>query len=117
MRSTMHRDVLANWAATGGIILGCCVLSAAAQQPTPIVPQPPTVASVVPTMRGTAARVLPGTRPGVFTIIQGSALNSLNGSLPNAIVRLRDARIGRIVDTQLSDKAGLFTFRSVDPGS
>jgi hypothetical protein len=31
-------------------------------------------------------------------------------------VRLRDARFGRIVDTQMSDQSGLFAFRTVDPG-
>jgi hypothetical protein len=31
-------------------------------------------------------------------------------------VRLRDARFGRIVDTQMSDPSGLFAFREVDPG-
>ena len=59
----------------------------------------------------------PGTRPGVFTAIQGSALNSTNGFLADAQVRLRDARFGRIVDMTMTDKAGVFTFRGVDPGS
>jgi len=62
-------------------------------------------------------RMLPGTRPNVLTTIQGNALDSTNGSLPNALVRLRDARIGRIVDSQISDKSGLFAFKAVDPGS
>lgn len=67
--------------------------------------------------RGTQPRILPGTRPDVFSTIQGNALSSTNGALPNIVVRLRDARIGQIVDAQVTDKAGLFTFRSVDPGS
>jgi hypothetical protein len=62
-------------------------------------------------------RLGPGTRPGVFTTIQGSALNSTNGFLSDAQVRLRDARFGRIVDMTMTDKAGAFTFRGVDPGS
>src|ERR1700748_1369399 len=49
--------------------------------------------------------------------IQGNALNSTNGALNDAVVRLRDARFGTIVDSQLTDKSGLFAFKSVDPGS
>jgi hypothetical protein len=109
----MYRGMLTM---TGGMVLGCA-LFASAQQPAPVAPPPAAVASVTPPVRATAARVLPGTRPNVFTTIQGNTLNSVNGSLPNVTVRLRDARIGRIVDTQLTDKAGLFTFRDVDPGS
>lgn len=61
--------------------------------------------------------LLPGTRPGLVAMIQGNALTSTNGSLSDTVVRLRDARFGRIVDTQLTDKAGLFAFKVVDPGS
>ena len=52
-----------------------------------------------------------------MSIIQGNALTSKNASLPDTVVRLRDARFGRIVDTQLTDKSGLFAFKVVDPGS
>ncbi|MCU1383878.1 MAG: hypothetical protein JWL71_2575 [Acidobacteria bacterium] len=52
-----------------------------------------------------------------LTTIQGNALNSTNGQMNGAIVRLRDARFGRIVDTQLTDKSGLFAFKAIDPGS
>ena len=31
-------------------------------------------------------------------------------------MRLRDARFGQIVETQRTDRAGLFTFPKVDPG-
>jgi hypothetical protein len=62
-------------------------------------------------------KMLPGTRPGVLTTIQGNALNSTNGQLADTVVRLRDARFGRIVDTQLTDKSGLFVFKAVDPGT
>ena len=51
-----------------------------------------------------------------LTMIQGNALDSTNAQMRNTIVRLRDARFGRIVDTQLTDKAGLFAFRAIDPG-
>ena len=52
-----------------------------------------------------------------FTTIQGNALNSTNGAMRDATVRLRDARFGRIVDTQLTDKSGLFAFKAIDPGT
>ena len=52
-----------------------------------------------------------------LTTIQGNALSSTNGPLNNVAVRLRDARFGTIVDTQVTDKSGLFAFKSLDPGS
>ena len=59
-----------------------------------------------------------GARTQVFsTTIQGNALSSTNGQLVDTPVRLRDARYGRVMDTQLTDKSGLFAFKSVDPGS
>lgn len=57
-----------------------------------------------------------GPRANLSTI-QGNALNSSNGPLPNAVVRLRDARFGGIVGQQTSDRSGLFAFSSVDPGN
>ena len=96
---------------------GIALTSAAgAQQPVAPAPQPKlvTARSVV---RPPTARLDTINRPGVPTIIQGNALNSTNGQLPNTIVRLRDARFGRIVDTEITDKSGLFAFRNVDPGT
>ncbi len=61
--------------------------------------------------------LLPGTRGGVLASIQGNAVNSTNGSMANTIVRLRDARWGHIVDSVMTDKQGLFVFKSLDPGS
>ena len=58
-----------------------------------------------------------GERSRRSTTIQGNALDSTNGQMTNAIVRLRDARFGRIVDTQLTDKSGIFAFKAIDPGS
>jgi hypothetical protein len=55
--------------------------------------------------------------PNAFGTIQGNALNSTNGQLPNVTVRLRDARFGRVMGSQLTDQTGLFTFRNLDPGS
>jgi hypothetical protein len=73
------------------------------------------VASVMRTTV-TRAAVLK-TRENALTVIQGNALSSTNSHLTSAVVRLRDARFGRIVDTQLTDKSGLFAFRAIDPGS
>ncbi len=83
-------------------------------------------AARVPTTAGTIARaattppaprLLPGTKSNIFTTIQGNALNSTNGALPNSAIRLRDARFGRVVGTTVSDRSGLFSFRTIDPGS
>ena len=60
---------------------------------------------------------LTAVRADALGVIQGNALNSTNGQLPNITVRLRDARYGRILDSQLTDKSGLFTFKGLDPGS
>ena len=60
--------------------------------------------------------MLPGTRESAFARIQGNALDSADNGLPDSPVRLRDARLGGIVETQVTDKAGLFVFRPVDPG-
>jgi len=66
--------------------------------------------------RPTASKLI-GVRSAAVTMIQGNALTSTNTQLGNAVVRLRDARFGRIVGTEMTDKSGLFTFRNVDPGS
>jgi hypothetical protein len=75
-------------------------------------------ATVVSPVRSTVSRaMLLKARERALTTIQGNALNATNGQLNGALVRLRDARFGRIVDTQLTDKSGLFTFKALDPGS
>jgi hypothetical protein len=63
------------------------------------------------------SKLLPGTKGGALSLIQGSALNSTNGSMTDTFVRLRDARYGRIVNSTLTDKQGVFVFRGVDPGN
>ncbi len=119
----MHRI----FSVAAGAVLVSASVHVSAQQP--LAPRTTRTTSRAPVARATpgapapapapglAPRMLPGTRPNVLTMIQGNTLNSTNGSLPNAMVRLRDARIGRIVDSQVSDKSGLFAFRAVDPGS
>ncbi|HET6958412.1 MAG TPA: carboxypeptidase-like regulatory domain-containing protein [Vicinamibacterales bacterium] len=52
-----------------------------------------------------------------FSTIQGNALDSTNARMSNAKIRLRDARFGRIVDKQLTDKSGIFTFAKIEPGT
>lgn len=97
-------------AAVLGFALGGVALVAAQQQVATATPQLPAVGV------RTAARV--GARTQAFsTTIQGNALTSSNGQLANTIVRLRDARYGRIMASQLTDKSGLFAFKAVDPGS
>jgi hypothetical protein len=56
-------------------------------------------------------------KPGVFATIQGTAVNWTNAAMPNTAIRLRDARLGRVVETVTTDKVGAFTFRALDPGS
>jgi hypothetical protein len=77
---------------------------------------PAVATSSVASPTRTAPRLLPGTRVNVFATIQGDAIDAVNAKLPNTLVRLRDARMGRVVDTSLTNKAGLFTFYRVDPG-
>ena len=67
-------------------------------------------------IRTSPPRLLPGTRAAVFSTIQGNALDSTNGALPNTPVRLRDARYGRIAASQATDTAGVFSFGPIDPG-
>jgi SdrD B-like domain len=71
----------------------------------------------VPTVTGAGlARVVPA-KGSPLTTILGNALDSTNGQLANVTVRLRDARFGRIVDTQYTDKSGMFAFKTLEPGS
>jgi hypothetical protein len=100
---------------TGSVIVATLVVSASVQ----ISAQPPFPSTPVLAARAGAkvpSTLLPGTNL-LLSTIQGNALNSTNGSLPDSIVRLRDARFGRIVGSQTTDKSGLFAFKVVDPGS
>ena len=90
-------------------LAGLCVVSSVFAQ---TVPRPPTQA-----MGRQAGRVLPGTRNSMFGTIQGNALNAANGPLADAMVRLRDARFGKVSNVELTDHAGLFAFGTVDPGN
>ena len=92
-------------------VMAVGTLSAGAQQPARIDPTR-TVARAVP-LSAAVSRA----RVTSIAMIQGNALDSTNGAMNDTVVRLRDARWGRIVDTQLTDKAGLFTFKAMDPGA
>ena len=75
-------------------------------------------ATVVNTVRSTVSKAaLARAKEHALTTIQGNALTSTNGQMNGVVVRLRDARFGRIVDTQVTDKSGLFAFKAIDPGS
>jgi hypothetical protein len=86
-------------------VIAASTLPLAAQQPIR------EAANLVPKVLASKARQF------ALTMIQGNALDSMNAHLTNTTVRLRDARFGRIVDTQVTDKSGLFAFRAIDPGS
>jgi hypothetical protein len=67
---------------------------------------------------GTVPRVaVPRSKSIGLGTIQGNALDSTNRKMVDARMRLRDARFGHIVDTQLTDKSGIFRFQKLEPGS
>ena len=81
-------------------------------------PRPQSVAVTARSVvRPPVPRLLAAARAVAPTMIQGNALSSTNGQMPNTVVRLRDARFGRIVGTEITDQSGLFAFRNVDPGT
>jgi hypothetical protein len=103
-------------AAVAAGCLALAVVGVTAREPGRAGTSPPS-----PQADGTAGidipRLLPGTRSDVFGTIQGDALTSTNAALPDAMVRLRDARAGRIASTQVTDRSGRFAFQSLEPGS
>jgi hypothetical protein len=96
--------------AASALLVAASSWSVSAQQQSVTVAPGTAVKSAIP-------RMLSGTRLSVLATIQGNALNSTNGPMPDTLVRLRDARFGRIVETQVTDKSGIFAFKVVDPGS
>src|SRR5258708_4266018 len=93
-------------------VMAAGTLSAGAQQPAGLATARLARASASVTT-ASVSRV----RSNTLTTIQGNALSSTNGAMNDTLVRLRDARFGRIVDTQLTGKSGLFAFKAVDPGT
>jgi hypothetical protein len=55
-------------------------------------------------------------RPSSLSTIAAKAEDAAGVSLPNALVRARDARYGRIVATLVTNKAGNVVFEGLDPG-
>jgi hypothetical protein len=53
----------------------------------------------------------------VFGIIQGSVLDSAGRPLADSRVRLRDCRLGRLAAISTSDRLGVVSFNSVEPGT
>jgi len=102
---------------TVGVIIAVTTLGVAAQSPAPGGSTPVAIPSSGQTGSTVSPRALATARSISLTTIQGNTLTSTNGVLPDATVRLRDARSGRIRDTQLTDRAGLFAFHSVEPGT
>ena len=107
---------------TVGVIIAVTTLGVAAQSPAPALATPGGSTQVAIPSGGPAGslvapRALASARAISLTTIQGNTLTSTNGVLPNAVVRLRDARAGRIRVTQTTDRAGLFAFHAVEPGT
>jgi len=73
-------------------------------------------ANVTPNSSATA-RLLPGTRSGVLSTIEGKAMTAVNTPMSGTTVRLRNARAGTIVNTMTTDRFGAFAFRDLDPGT
>lgn len=75
--------------------------------------------SPAPAARTTASggRVLEDPVKSVYTAVEGSVLKADSTRFAGALVRLRDARLGRAVLTQHADRDGLFRFRPLDRGS
>jgi hypothetical protein len=77
-----------------------------------------TASSPIGAQQGPSANtLLSGTKAALNATIEGTALSSTDNAMANTTIRLRDARLGRVVDTVSTDKLGAFEFRAVDPGS
>lgn len=101
-------------------LVGMLSLNASGQQMARSATSPaaaPRTTSGVGALRVIDPRSLPGTSDSVLSMIQGNALDSVNRAMPDAVVRLRNARSGHIVDTQVTDKSGMFTFEGIEPGT
>jgi hypothetical protein len=60
--------------------------------------------------------LLQGTR-ALSSSIQGTAVNWTNSAMANTPIRLRDARLGRIIASVMTDRFGAFEFDGLEPGS
>ena len=77
--------------------------------------QPPAPARSAP--RAPKAGVLPGTPASAFATIHCQALTATNQPLASVVLRVRDARLGRIVTTVKTNAEGRVSFEQIDPGS
>lgn len=68
-------------------------------------------------VRPATPAILPGTPATAFATIHVRAVSATNTALRGWLVRLRDVRFGRVIASHLTDEAGTFAFRDVDPGS
>jgi hypothetical protein len=102
------------------LAIGICLaasLSTHGSAQARVAPQAATPADPPPASHINASpKSLPGTHVEAFAIVHGKALDSSDDSLAHSLVRLRDARTGHVLDTQVTDKNGLFSFFKVDPG-
>lgn len=58
-----------------------------------------------------------GTRAVLHARIQGTALNWTNTPLAHAPIRLRDARLGHVIDRVMTDSSGAFEFGNLESGA
>ena len=78
---------------------------------------------VVATAASASAQQPPATADGrrlalrASAAIQATAFTAVNGVLANTMVRLRDARLGRIVGQSFTDEKGACIFKGLDRGS
>ena len=98
-------------------LFSIATMSLIAASALPLAAQPQLATAVNPVRSSVSKMALARAKEHALTTIQGNALSSTNGQLNGVTVRLRDARFGRIVDTQLTDSSGLFAFTAIDPGS
>ena len=89
-----------------GVLATLSVISVPAQQIKP-----------VPAPQTRAADVLPGSNAAAAATMQGLALSSGNKPLAARIVQLREAEVGRVVRSLVTDEKGEFVFDAIEPGS
>jgi len=74
------------------------------------------VAGGVPIAAQQPGGLLQGTR-ALSSSIQGTAVNWTNSAMANTPIRLRNARLGRVLDSVRTDRFGAFEFHNLEPGS
>ena len=77
----------------------------------------PAASEQPPPVRVTRPDILPGTPSAAFATILCQALTANHQPLANVVLRVRDARLGRIGTTLKTDADGRVSFDLIDPGS